>query len=245
MALAVLVLVVEGYLGFQYYNQYYGSNAVSDNSSANASANASSSAAAEPEGTVASETTGPLPETPAEQTDQRDATALTHRATPENIVDNSTYIDHPLANGNPDAVLLATQVWGAEADVLSSSPIGVWYDTNRGGRWAIFNQDLAPMPQDANFSVVVVDSPEQAIVHRADPANTVDNVTYLDHPQANGEPGAVLSVTSNWNPGGADGIYSDHFIGTAYDADEERWAILNQDFAPIPQDATFNVLVSS
>jgi hypothetical protein len=34
-----------------------------------------------------------------------------HRATSENISSNSAYLDHPLINGNPDAILYVTQNW--------------------------------------------------------------------------------------------------------------------------------------
>lgn len=222
LALAVLILVVEGYLGYQYYNRYYGQ------------VTASSSAAVEPEGPKVSRTTGVAEE----------EAALVHRATSENIVRNSTYIDDPSVNGNPDAILLVTQIWEPGVDVADAHPVGVWYDANRGGRWAIFNQDLAPMPEGATFSVVVLENSEQASIHRAKPANTVDNVTYLSHPLANGNPEAILSVTPSWNPGGIGGIYNDHPVGTQYDAGKKRWGILNHDLAPMPRNAAFNVLVS-
>jgi hypothetical protein len=34
-----------------------------------------------------------------------------HRAEPENITENSTYLDDPLVNGKPDAILSVTQNW--------------------------------------------------------------------------------------------------------------------------------------
>ena len=224
--LAVVVLSVEGYLLYKYYNQYYGGSAASGSASISS-----------PRGETTSKDT-------SSNRSSRDEVVFVHRSTPESIVDNSTYIDHPSTNNNPEAVLLVTQIWSSENDVTNTHPIGVWYDSNRGGRWAIFNQDLAPMPEGVTFNVVVPEDGAEVAVHRASPENTVDNATYLDHPLANDNPNAVLSVTPNWNPGGAGGIYDDHFVSVRYDADEKRWAILNQDLAQMPDNAAFNVLLS-
>jgi len=83
-----------------------------------------------------------------------------------------------------------------------------------------------------------------AFVHRATPGNVSDNSTYVDDPRTNGHPGAVLSVTQNWNPGGDGGTYNAHPIGVWYDAVAEKWAIANEDRAPMPEGAAFNVVVS-
>ncbi len=107
-----------------------------------------------------------------------------HRASSQNIVNNSTYIDDPYANQNPDAILLVERTLesgGRNAD--NTPPTGVWYDANRGGRWAIFDQDLSPMPEDATFEVEAWKEPSESVfVHRATSDNTVDNETYIDHP---------------------------------------------------------------
>lgn len=105
-------------------------------------------------------------ETTADRTDEAEDprpeeaifdTAFVHRATRDNIVRNSTYLDDPLANGDPDVILYVTQNWnpGGGPGTYNNHPIGVWYDA-RVERWAIFNQDLAAMPEGAAFSVVVL-----------------------------------------------------------------------------------------
>lgn len=227
---AILVLAVEGYLIYGYYERYYGAGIPSSEAAISATPRAA--------------TTDDSPsDKPAEQ-EEPTLTALVHRSTPDNTVRNSTYIDHPQANGNPDAILLVTQNQEREGGVTNAHPTGVWYDANRGGRWAIFNQDLAPMPKDAVFGVIIQEDAGEAFVHRARPANTTDNATYLDHPLADENPAAVLSVTPNWNPGGGPGLYNDHLAGARYDAGERRWAVINQDLDPLPRNAAFNVLVS-
>lgn len=86
-----------------------------------------------------------------------------HRASPENISANSTYLDNPLTTGDPDAILSVTQNWnpGGGSGTYNDHPIGVWYDADRQ-RWAIFNQDRKAMPEGAAFNVEVVSesSPE-------------------------------------------------------------------------------------
>ena len=69
-----------------------------------------------------------------------------HFVTPENISDTfpcTTYVDHPLANGNPNAILFATHNWNplgtpSNDGKFNNHPIGVWYDEGPQ-RWAIFN----------------------------------------------------------------------------------------------------------
>lgn len=82
-----------------------------------------------------------------------------HRATPENLSENSTYLDNPRTNGDPNVVLYVTQNWNPEGNVgiYNEHPIGVWYDDSRQ-RWAIFNQDRGTMPDGAAFNVAVLEA---------------------------------------------------------------------------------------
>jgi hypothetical protein len=81
-----------------------------------------------------------------------------HRATPENISANSTYLDNPRTNDDPDVILYVTPNWnpGGGNGTYNDHAVGVWYD---GGaqRWAIFNQDREPMPDGAAFNVAVLE----------------------------------------------------------------------------------------
>lgn len=87
------------------------------------------------------------------------AAVFVHRATPENISANSTYLDNPQINGDPNVVLYVTQNWnpgGVEDGIYNDHAVGVWYDSDRQ-RWAIFNQDREPMPDGAAFNVGVLE----------------------------------------------------------------------------------------
>jgi len=180
-----------------------------------------------------------------EQIDPKSTEAVfVQRATPQNILLNSTYLDHPSTNGDPNAFILVERLseLGGDAD-NSAHEIGVWYDARRrGGRWAIFNQHHAPMTVGATFEVVVMEGPN-TLIHRAAPQNTAGNSTYVDDPLTNGNPDAVLTITQNWNPGGIGNTYNDHPVGIRYDADEKKWVIFNRDRDPMPNGAAFNVAV--
>ena len=84
---------------------------------------------------------------------------------------------------------------------------------------------------------------EAAFVHRTTPRNISANSTYLSSPLTDGEPEAIISVTQNWNPGGGAGAYNDHPVGVWYDPASDKWAIFNQDRAPMPRGVSFNVFV--
>jgi hypothetical protein len=99
---------------------------------------------------------GQLASAPWATSSQSEEVIFVHRATEENVSQNSTYIDHPISNSNPDAILVVTPNWNPEGSpgIYNAHPIGVWYDSE-AQRWAVFNQDLAGMPVEASFNVRV------------------------------------------------------------------------------------------
>jgi len=194
------------------------------------------------EGTVSETTQGTEGADPGEKVG--DETAFVHTATGENSRGDYTYLAHPRIDGDPDAVILVQPApgRGGQAGAAYGHNIGVWYEpTNE--RWAIFNQDRAAVPAGTVFEVVVPPA-DRGFVHRAAFPNTVGNATYLDNPLTNGETGAEVSVTQNWNPGGGGGVYNDHPVGVLYDEDVEKWFVYNEDGARMPDGAAFNVAVS-
>ena len=82
--------------------------------------------------------------------------AFIHTAAIGNINVNGTTISNPYLDGNPNATIIVSHNWSANTSgVYLDHPIGVWYD---GTNWIIFNQDLAAMPVDAAFNVLILDS---------------------------------------------------------------------------------------
>jgi len=83
-----------------------------------------------------------------------DSAAFTHVATAANSAAQVTYIDHPLLNGNPDAIALTTQNWnpGDSGRIYNDHHIRVWYSASQQ-KWSIINQDLVDMPEGAAFNI--------------------------------------------------------------------------------------------
>ncbi len=172
------------------------------------------------------------------------AGGFVHQATAANISGNYTVIDHPLINGNPNAIVFVTPNWnpGNVGGTYNNHNIGIWYSSSQQ-KWAIFNQDLAAMPVNAAFNVLVLVPQSDVFVHKATSANSSGHVTYIDHPLSNNDPNAIVFVTPNWNPGGVGGTYNNHNIGVWYSLTNQKWSIFNQDIATMPNDAAFNVLI--
>lgn len=170
--------------------------------------------------------------------------SFAHQATVANMFSGSTRLDHPLANGNPNAVLLVSQNLGSGGSaVLNDHPIGVWYD-QVSARWAIFNEDLANILEGAQFNVLIASGDAAAFVHQASASDTFRHATFIDHPLVNDNPNAILFVTQNRNPGGGwPGTLNNHDVGVTYAEGNGRWAIVNLDGANMTVGAAFNVVI--
>jgi hypothetical protein len=174
------------------------------------------------------------------------AGGFVHQATAANISGNYTVIDHPLTNGNPNAIVFVTPNWnpGNVGGTYNNHNIGIWYSSSQQ-KWAIFNQDLAAMPVNAAFNVLVLVPQSDVFVHKATSANIFLNYSLIDHTLSNADPNAIVFVTSNWNPGGSSsGIYNNQNIGVWYSLTNQKWSVFNQNTtAPMPNNAAFNVLI--
>jgi hypothetical protein len=78
-------------------------------------------------------------------------------------------------------------------------------------------------------------------VHTTNDANTFGDYTLLENPTINNNPNALVFVTANWNPGGTSTNFDNHQTGVWYDSSQGKWAIFNEDQAPMPIGASFNV----
>jgi hypothetical protein len=75
--------------------------------------------------------------------------------------------------------------------------------------------------------------------------NTIDDTMTLDHPALNGKPNLKMIVThaSMFGLPGFGTPANNHPVGLQYDYYAKRWQVVNEDYAPIPWDAVFNVYV--
>ena len=76
--------------------------------------------------------------------------AFTHTATALNTSSHVTIIDNPATNNNPTAIVIISQFWEG---TYNPHAVGVFYAI---GKWRIFNQDIAAMPLNAEFNVLVI-----------------------------------------------------------------------------------------
>lgn len=76
----------------------------------------------------------------------------------------TTLIDHPDLNNNPEATFIFEHYWGVTGfpgtDVVLDKNLGLYYEVAEN-KWAIFTQDLSPMPNNVAFDILIV---EQAIL---------------------------------------------------------------------------------
>ncbi len=168
--------------------------------------------------------------------------SFVHTATAGNITSNHTDINNPLTNNHPNAIVFVTPNWnpGGAGDTYNNANVGVWYN---GSKWSIYNQNLAAMPLNASFNVMILPAGARVFVHTATAANIDSHYTYINNSAANKRPNALVFVTANWNPGGIGGTYNTAPIGVWYDNAERKWSIFNQDFSAMPANASFNVII--
>lgn len=85
-----------------------------------------------------------------------DVTNFIQIATPGNTQSYTTLIDHPEANGNPDAHIFITPIWNPDKKLwgtYNNHETGVYYNN---GKWAIFNEDLVKMDSGVSFNVMII-----------------------------------------------------------------------------------------
>ena len=80
-------------------------------------------------------------------------------------------------------------------------------------------------------------------VHTATAASLSADLTYIDNPLLNGNPGAQLVFSHVWNPPGSIGVYNDHRTGLYYDSVEGKWGIYNEDVTNMVEDSSYFVYV--
>ena len=93
----------------------------------------------------------------------------------------------------------------------------------------------------ASATITLSDVSDVIFTHIAIAGNTFDNVTYLDHPDLNNNPDAIIVANHSWTP---NGIYNNKVSGVWYDVNEAKWSIYNEDSSDIIADTAYNVLIS-
>lgn len=78
-----------------------------------------------------------------------------HTTTAGNTAGHVTTLDHPLLNGDPNAMVFLTHAYVVGALVNDPHEKSVWYDTALA-RWRVYHDDLTAMPVNLRLNVLVV-----------------------------------------------------------------------------------------
>lgn len=102
-----------------------------------------------------------------------------HTATSENISFAATRLDHPLLNGNPNAIILIAHNWNGMGapGVYNNHVSGVWYRES-DSRWYIFNEDYTEHVVGAKYNVFIGDL-DKGFIHETKAENTIDHATII------------------------------------------------------------------
>lgn len=167
---------------------------------------------------------------------------LRHQVFDSTNFNNYTVVDNAALNGDPNKNILITPFSFLDLPGYQENyNTGVYY--NASGKWAIYREDaldsiIYPL---AGYNLVNPTTNGSAFKHTAGAANTVGNVTYIDHPSTNAKPNALVFITHNW--GSVGGVYNNHPTGVYYSSSESKWGIYNEDLFPFPAGAVYNVFV--
>ncbi|MBK8283744.1 MAG: hypothetical protein IPK97_02045 [Ahniella sp.] len=164
---------------------------------------------------------------------------LSHVTDASNISNHITYLNWAPINGNPFAKPQVVQRAIPLGGVINNHPIGIWYDVFNA-RWAIFNQDQAPMPQGAMFDVTL---PNDLVPYAftAEAANSSSLDLIMDHPLLNNSPCAAVFVTPVFK-----GTYLPSSVLVRYRPttnDGGRWTVVRGDGDLLQNDMDMNVYV--
>jgi len=171
-----------------------------------------------------------------------DAYTWIHTTSATNISGNYTIIDDGRINNNPNAKVFITNNLANYNNKVN----GVFYSTSLN-KWCIYNQAGGndDMDENLDFNIIVpkANTGFVSLLHTVDGNNTSNQWTYLNHPDLNNNPDAIVFVTQVWNPGGTQsGVYNNHNVGMQY-KNNNKWCIYNEDGANMPMGASFNVIV--
>lgn len=153
-----------------------------------------------------------------------------------------TYLNHPLANNNPEAIILITQRVGSSG-ILNPHYVGVWYNN----KWGISNQNKSYLPYGATFNVwATPETNSVAFTHVVSEENLAASkaVTVLEHRHFNDNMAAHIQVTPIRRlVGDSHGPANISPIRLIYA--QKQWHIANPLVKTIPAGAAFNVVITN
>ncbi len=163
-----------------------------------------------------------------------------HTATAATISADASFIDHPDLNGNPGAQIVVSHSWNppGSSGVYNEFNTGVFYSSTQA-QWGVYNESGASMTENSSYNVSIGGGSD-VFLHIADAGAVGSLASYsvLDHPDINGNPNAVIVLTTYFNP---NGIRNNETYALWYDATPGRWNIFTESLNDIPLDSAFFV----
>lgn len=161
-----------------------------------------------------------------------------------------TPINNDATNGEGNALLFVTPNYSAGGVcgcVAQTVPIGVIYNLFGGSLWAIANLDESTnIAAGSTYNVLVVQKASKKVfVQTATTGNTLGGATYINSPLTNDNPNAMILITQNIDPDGANEFVSDHPVGAYYNPTLKQWGVLNEDGSSMGIGAHFNIMIGS
>jgi hypothetical protein len=186
------------------------------------------------------------PQAPAVTILAQPGQAYIHLSTLNNTNGDATFLENVALNGNPNARFLTISQSSPYNFTTGfyNHPLGVYYDTI-ANRWTIYNDDNVDMAQPLAWNVFIPPQDGTLILHTSSGANSVGSQTFIDNPQFNNQPDAVIFVQHVFNPGGVGGNNYTPTVAVAYDNVRQQWSIMNADGTPFPSGISFFVLKAS
>jgi hypothetical protein len=168
--------------------------------------------------------------------------AVTHIHSGDAVHPNLAYsiVNHPVLNGNPNAIAVMTTYWNPFG-VYNNSNYGFWYDT-ANEEWIIYNEAVNNIPSNAGYFIAAENSNVASMRHQATVGNITDNWTTIDHPLLNNNPDAIFVFSHNWGLiGQSSNVILNKTLGVWYDG--SNWGIYTEDQSAMPVNATFDLLI--
>jgi hypothetical protein len=93
------------------------------------------------------------------------------------------------------------------------------------------------------FTVILM-AQDKIYVHTATAENSEINLTYLDHPDLNGNPNAGIVFSHVINPNDEPSFLNNEITGLWFDGVEDKWSIYNEDTSEMLNGSKFNVYIT-
>lgn len=165
-------------------------------------------------------------------------TAVLHTATNDNTFDYFTVIDNPRLNNNPEVIFFVAQNCDPCYHEIIA-PLGIHYN---GEKWTLFRQDFQPILEQQQFNILIEKrKTEQVLVHRINNRNTINNVSFLEHPLLDNQPNAIFFITAKREEKDP---FNKSLVSIYYSSLSAKWCLVNEDYSPLPIDLMFNILIN-